>query len=341
MSETAIQYAPLVRALFNDAAKQGQPVAGTFELTESCNLSCGMCYIRNNGNPHPELKPASWNQLAQEAGDHGLIFLILTGGEIFSRNDFFEIYIPLTKMGFIITLLTNGTLISETIAERLADNPPNHVEITLYGASKRTYEKVTGVPGSFEKCQRGIQALLNHDISSGLKTTLTRLNVHELSAMKKMANNWGLPLITGWLLMKRRDGSSSDIDQSRLSSETGVSLELADSRAKNVIGNITEGINSHKCLAGRSSFTIGPSGAMNLCSHLPFPGVHPLNIGFKAAWKSVRQYTADLPPPSSTCLKCEYLDYCPRCPAWSFSETGTLKAPVPYLCRIARLRKMQ
>ena len=143
-----------------------QPVNGTFELTERCNLACRMCYVcQSSGDAArrtKELSAAAWLELARQAVDNGMVFLLLTGGEVFLRPDFFEIYTPLTRLGLILTLFTNGTLITEAVAERLAEAPPSRTEITLYGATAATYEAVTGVPGSYARCCAGIEALVRH-----------------------------------------------------------------------------------------------------------------------------------------------------------------------------------
>ena len=128
------------------AADAGQPVNGTFELTSRCNLGCKMCYIRTRAGDRAmkasELTADQWLDLARQGVDAGMLFLLLTGGEVFLRPDFFEIYEPLTDMGLLITLFTNATLITERTADKLARRPPNRTEVTLYGATRETYEAV-------------------------------------------------------------------------------------------------------------------------------------------------------------------------------------------------------
>jgi len=179
-------YSPLVRELHRRAAARRQPVNGTFELTERCNLTCRMCYVRqapgDAARRAQELSAAAWLDLARQAADHGMVFLLLTGGEVFLRPDFFEIYTPLTRLGLILTLFTNGTLITEARAARLAEAPPSRTEITLYGATAATYEAVTGVPGGYARCCAGIEALVKHRVPLGLKTTLTHFAIHEKCA---------------------------------------------------------------------------------------------------------------------------------------------------------------
>ncbi len=114
-----------------------------------------MCYVcrapADETMRGSELSAAQWLELARTAVDHGMLFLLLTGGEVFLRPDFFDIYTPLTRMGFILTLFTNGTLVTDSVATRLAEAPPSRTEITLYGATAETYEAITGVPGSYAR----------------------------------------------------------------------------------------------------------------------------------------------------------------------------------------------
>ncbi len=159
MTTLPTEYGPLVRELHNRAAAHRQPVNGTFELTERCNLSCIMCYVGQSpsdvarrAKDAKELSASAWLTLASDAVDNGMVFLLLTGGEVFLRPDFFQIYEPLTRMGLRLMLYTNGTLITDAVAQRLAQAPPSPIEIPLYGATAATYEAVTGVTGSYVRC---------------------------------------------------------------------------------------------------------------------------------------------------------------------------------------------
>ena len=342
-------YGLLVHELHRRAAAQRQPVNGTFELTERCNLTCRMCYVcQASGDVAlraKELSAAAWLALARQAVDNGMVFLLLTGGEVFLRPDFFEIYTPLTRLGLILTLFTNGTLITELVAARLAEAPPSRTEITLYGATASTYEAVTGVPGSYARCCAGIEALVRHRVPLGLKTAITRQNVAELDAMRQMAHAWGLPFSAGWLLSKRRDGALSNAVTCRLSAVECVELEATDraSATEWIEAALRESSLGHDrnfyCQAGQAAFVVSPRGEMNACVDLPLPDARPLEIGFRAAWEQVQRFVDSAPPLAPLCRACDVRTYCGRCPAWSYLETGTLTEPVPYLCEIAHARQ--
>lgn len=264
----------------------------------------------------------------------------------FLRADFFELYTPLTRLGLRLALFTNGTCINEAKAARLAEAPPSRTEITLYGATAATYESITGVRGSYAHCCAGIEALIKRRIPLGLKTTVTRQNVHELEAMRQMAHDWGLPLSAGWLLFKRRDGGDSSVAGCRLPAAQGIDLEAADLVCANewteaaILSEASRG-NDHTfyCRAGQSAFHVNPRGEMSACVYLSLPAARPLETGFRAAWEQVRACVDSAPPLAPHCMACDVRAYCQRCPAWSVLETGSLVEPVPYVCEIARARK--
>ena len=136
------------------------PLNVGWEITHRCNLKCSHCYIDPNANKK-ELNTDEVYSILDKLADAGCLWLLFTGGEPFMRKDFLEIYTYAKKKGFIITIFTNGTLIDEKAVIHLKRYRPFSIEITLYGATKQTYEKITGVPGSFNNCLKGIRLALD------------------------------------------------------------------------------------------------------------------------------------------------------------------------------------
>lgn len=348
MTILPMDYGPLLNELQGRASLARQPLSGVFELTERCNLRCRMCYVSHSAvdtvRRGHELSASAWLALANEAVDNGMVFLLLSGGEVFLRPDFFDIYKPLTRIGLVLTIFTNGTLITDSVARRLAEAPPSKVEVTLYGATSRTYEAVTGGPGSYARCCAGVEALVQHGVPLSLKTTVTRGNIAELEAMRTMARNWGVPFLSSWLLTKRRDRGMSALEDCRVSVAEGVALEQADRATSEEWTEAairrswpTKDLNFF-CHAGKSTFVVTANGEMNACVDLCEPAALPLKIGFKEAWAEVQHFVDCSPPLSSECVACDSRDFCSRCPAWSDLETSTLNMPAPYLCAIALAR---
>ena len=132
------------------------PANGTIEVTRRCPLDCQHCYNNLPMGDKTGSREFSYKALPpiDEIVEAGCLWLLFTGGEIFARRDFLDIYTHAKRKGLIITLFTNGTLITPQIADYLIQWRPFNIEITLYGATRETYERLTGVAGSFDRCLR-------------------------------------------------------------------------------------------------------------------------------------------------------------------------------------------
>jgi MoaA/NifB/PqqE/SkfB family radical SAM enzyme len=165
-------------------ANKRVPMGGSLEVTQRCNNKCVHCY----NNLAAGDKTALENELSldehcriiDEIAGFGCLWLLLTGGEIFLRKDFLDIYTHAKQKGLLITLFTNGTLITPNIADYLAELPPFSIEITLYGNTQKTYESITGVPGSYDRCLNGIRLLMERSLPLKLKTMAIAQNKHEI-----------------------------------------------------------------------------------------------------------------------------------------------------------------
>ena len=161
--ETNTGSAPITKYLMAKAVRQKLPLSGCFELSPLCNMDCRMCYVRMSRAEQEAIAPLrtaqEWLQLGKEARDQGMLYLLLTGGEVFLRKDFREIYEGLHQMGIILEINSNGTLIDEETVAWLSAMPPQRINITLYGASDATYERLCRNPKGFTQVTRAIRLL--------------------------------------------------------------------------------------------------------------------------------------------------------------------------------------
>jgi MoaA/NifB/PqqE/SkfB family radical SAM enzyme len=166
------------------------PFSGSLALTYRCNLGCIHCYSREE--QLAELNIEQWKKIIGEIKEAGCLYLLLTGGEPLLREDFSELYAFIKKSGFLATVFTNGTRITDRIVELFREYPPRLVEISMYGASAETHDRVTGVPGSFARSLQGIETLIGNDIHVGLKSILMTQNLDEFSAIRDLAQTFGV-----------------------------------------------------------------------------------------------------------------------------------------------------
>ncbi|MBQ7049235.1 MAG: radical SAM protein, partial [Firmicutes bacterium] len=184
--------------LFAKAGAMGIPLSGTFELTSRCNLDCKMCYIHKRANDkaviNKEMSAEKWLVIAKEAQQAGMLHLLLTGGEPFIRPDFKEIYAGCRKLGLLVSINSNATLIDQDMLEFLISMPPARINITLYGASAETYGTLCGDPTAYQRVVDTILALKKAGILVKLNFSTTQYNKHDLNVVHDFAQEHNIPL---------------------------------------------------------------------------------------------------------------------------------------------------
>lgn len=347
-------YAQFSLELHRDVNALAVPVNGTIEISNRCPLECVHCY---NNLPmgdavarKRELTTEEHYRILDELSELGCLWLLFTGGEIFARHDFLDIYRYAKRKGFLITLFTNGTLITEKIADALAEMPPFVIEITLYGRTKATYESLTGIPGSFEKCIRGIHLLLERKLPLKLKTVALTINKHEIRAMQRFAEELGCEFKFDAMINPRIDCSSSPLAV-RLTPEDIVSLDLDEplriSEWRRLAmnypmpdlpedGSMPE---LYNCGGGVNSFAIDPYGDMTICVLSHFDKYNVRDGSVREGWETFLRGVRRKPVTRITkCTTCQLSSLCGSCAANSELEVGDPEAPVDFLCRVAHLR---
>jgi radical SAM protein with 4Fe4S-binding SPASM domain len=336
--------------LHNRLRDERIPLNGSLEVTMRCNLRCEHCYIplsQRGGSSKGELSLAEIRRIFSEISDAGCLWLLLTGGEPFLRRDFLQIYDDAKQKGFITTIFTNGTLINEQIADHLAEWRPFEIEISLYGATQTTYERVTGIPGSYARCRRGIDLLLERELPLYLKSVLITLNQQELEQMKLLSENLGAKFRFDPVINAGIDGDLYPT-RFRLTPEQIVEIESQDpgrsaqwpEEFEEVRGTSVETNRMFICGAGRSAFHIDAFGKLCLCLSARQPGYDLRSGSFKDGWQQFLPGLRSMEYSSSyECLGCELRALCAQCPAMAQAEFGDLETRVPFACQLAHLRR--
>ena len=171
--------------LYRKASMKKIPLSGTFELSPVCNFSCKMCYVRKTpGQIAREGKRVrnweEWLELAKQCRQEGMLYLLLTGGEPFLYPNFKQLYLELHKMGFLISINSNGTMIDEETVEWLKKAAPTRINITLYGASSETYRTICGNADGFERTKKAILMLKEAGIAVIINVSMIPQNAADL-----------------------------------------------------------------------------------------------------------------------------------------------------------------
>lgn len=330
------------------------PLQVSIEVTRRCPLECLHCY---NNLPmgdldarRRELTKEEHFRILDELVEMGCFWILYTGGEIFARKDFLEIYTYAKKKGFLVTLFTNGTIITPEIADYLAEWPPFAIEITLYGRTRETYEALTAVPGSYDRCLRGIRLLKERNLPLKLKTVATSVNKHEVTAMRRFAEEeLGVDFKMDGQINPRIDCSQSPLAV-RLTPEELVALDMSAPKAvseyrrlaqrdQENLPNLEDTDTVYFCGGGVGGFALNAWGEIGIC-------VISQQDTFSVRGSSVQEIwegsLADLRSRRRTrvtkCVTCKIQSLCGMCPANGEMENGDKESPVEFLCHVAHLR---
>ena len=335
----------------------------TIELTARCNNNCAHCYINlpagDKEAQERELSVPQIMDIADQAIMLGALWCNITGGEPLIRPDFPEVYLGLKKKGLLVSVMTNATLITRDHIDLFKKYPPRDIEITVYGATRETYEKVTRRPGSYDAFMRGLFLLRDAGIKVRLKAMAIHSNLHEIQKIAEFSR----ALTKDYyrfdpqlhLRMDHNPARNEEIRRERLTPEEIVTLEQSDGERKNALEKGCDtlivpdfcktGCNHlFHCGTGNGDFVVGPSGMFRLCMSLCHPDcVYDLKSGtLENAWQyfipKVRDMRTNDQEFLKTCRVCPIINLCLWCPAHADLETGRLDGRVEYFCRVAHAR---
>lgn len=356
INRTVINNEPMFSAyLHSKAAAAGVPVSATFELTARCNFNCRMCYVHSQDSvlcKSQEKSAEWWIELGKKAVEQGIVFLLLTGGEPLLRKDFKEIYTEYSKLGFVISINTNGYLVNDEIIELFKKFPPARINVSLYGANDKTYENITGTP-AFSRVVENVKKLIDIGTDVRFNGSFTSLNACDAEKIYNIScemnvhikgTQYMFPSVVAGgkygenaCRLSPEDAAKKRIEWLRLmyspeEFEKRLRSELEGVDAFELSGDAEYGEGRVKCRAGKSSTWVNYRGEMCFCG---IAG-HPFSIdeyGFDGAWKKVKEFSASIRTPSK-CEGCRYKNICCVCAASCYTETGEFSGVPGYVCRM-------
>lgn len=352
---------PIFATYLHSKAKQlGLPLSGTFELTPRCNFNCKMCYIHSsdcNSLAEREISAEKWIELGKRVKEAGTVFLLLTGGEPLMRKDFPHIYKSLNEMGFILSVNTNGSLITDEIFELFRAYPPHRLSISLYGASNETYASLCENE-KFDEVIKNIKRLKEAGIQLKINCSLTPYNCDDAEKIVKISKEIGvnIKIATYMYPPLRKNDDNTGINSGRFTAFEGayhkVRCDLMKNgkekfieRAQQLKSGIylserecveppEEGEESH-CRAGITTFWIDWQGNMSPCGMIPDEEYNVFERDFAECWEKTREKAGRIRMPAE-CTSCKYKTFCHVCAAACLCETGEYSKKPEYICEFSR-----
>jgi len=331
-----------------------------WEITRSCNLSCLHCRAASHFGPYEgEFSTERCLRLIDEITEVGNPVVILTGGEPYLRGDIFDVASYGDRQGLRMVLATNGTMVTDEIAERTRDAGIKRISISLDGADAARHDAFRGVPGAFEGALSGIEAFKRAGVEFQINTTITDRNIGEIDRIFSLSE--GLGAVAHHIFLLVPTGRGKDLADQKIGAEDyekalhwffekslTCSLQLKATCAPQyyrIFHQRKKEITAHApathplhamtrgCMGGSSFCFISHVGQVQPCGFLEVDCGRLTERSFSDIWHNspVFEDLRDLTRYKGKCRRCEFLKVCGGCRARAWEAYGDYLAEEP-LC---------
>ncbi len=322
------------------------PHIGGIELTPLCNFRCVHCYLQDQKS-EKILSSEQIKLIINKLFEQGVLFLYFTGGEIFTRPDFLEIYEYAKRKGFIIELLTNASLINDDAIELFKELPPASINISVYGKDRESYYRVTGHKDAYDSVISNIKKLANAGIHLEIKYIGMQENQEDFFQVKALAEEVGATFTYSMELFPTLKGDSS-IKNHAISIDKIIEIErqLPDKillykdlgKSRNPFLKSEKPIPLFLCDMAISNFLIDYKGYLNPCHKSRIYKWNLLNCSFDEAWEDFGLIRKEIANPENRCLKCPHIMMCNPCVIVNQLSTGDLNKAPESVCSLTKAR---
>jgi len=328
--------------LMEKAAQKKIPLACHFDLTYQCNLNCVHCYVVREDRT--ELSTSEIRDILDQLAKAGTLYLTFSGGEIFAREDFFEIAEYARRLHFALRLSTNATLIDEQVADRVAALYPDRVSISIYSTAPEIHDGITLVPGSLARTIRAARMLRDRKVKLEIGSVLMSQNINDYSKVYELAQSIGASFRGDPRVTPRNDGDPFPMRFQI--NEDDLFRVWKDPIFSSPPTNEPEEFHSSKdrgdilCGGAHTSFYVSPYGDIYPCVQFPTLCGNLRSEVFEEIWyhsPQMLEVRSTLPSQLPICSKCNLVEHCRTCPGLAYIEEGDFRAPSKTVCQEARI----
>jgi radical SAM protein with 4Fe4S-binding SPASM domain len=331
------------------ARRTDWPRLVAWEITKRCNLACSHCRASATADaPSGELTTAEGIKLLRGLTTVGSPLVILTGGEPLMREDVFELARAGADLGLSVALATNGSLVTDEVAEKIAKSRITRCAISIDGVTSETHDRIRNAPGSFSAAVKAASIMRNHRMPFQINTSVTRDNEGELPLLHGLVEALGAEAWHVFMVvpMGRAVGMSSNLVSATRYDEILRWLASKASTAKieikptcapqyyriirqNALSGNGIPINGRLsmvkgCLAGQGFAFISSTGGVQPCGYFPVVAGSLRKHTFGQIWRSsaLFQQLRDPAKYKGRCARCEFFGVCGGCRARALATSG-------------------
>lgn len=320
------------------------PMQVTVELTYRCNERCGHCYLAtydDKADGRPPLALAEWKRVFGELAQAGTLLLVFIGGEAMLHPDFWELAAQASRLNFASSLITNGLLIDERAADRLAELGFYNVSVSLYSLDPAIHDAMTMRKGSHARTLAAIERLMQRRVPVAVNCLLTSRNIEGYFELEDWARAHELRISPDPLVTAKSDASLDSTVTRATPEQLLAYYRRHKTRGAIPVPQTAPAAADPACNAGRGKAAISVHGDLLTCLEVRDAIGNLRDHSFSELWASekagvLRGYrTGDLEFETG----CGDGAFCDHCPGMARAETGNPMKPVPFLMDLARIKR--
>jgi radical SAM protein with 4Fe4S-binding SPASM domain len=320
------------------------PLNMSLELTLRCNIRCTHCYNFDRDLPRsapaPELGFQEIVGLLDDFREAGTLYLALTGGEAMVHPRFWDILGEAAERRFVVTVLSNGTLLTPEACDRFASVVAlAGLSLSVYGARPETHDAVTRIPGSFERTWAGARRLRERGTGVWLKFVIMKENASEAGDMLRKAEDEGFPWSVDTTITGRYDGTRGSLN-TRVDPATLEALYRGPLRGQLALRKPDPTDDEFKCNCARGNGAVSSTGEVYPCISTPLRAGNVREQPFLEIWKNsevFRKIRGLRLEDFKTCAPCGLKTWCRRSPGSAVLLHGDYAGVDPWDCQEAEI----
>lgn len=320
---------------YTKAFNKNRPVSVIIELLTQCNLRCEHCYLPSHTNSGLSFEKIK--DLLFELRELGVVNVSLTGGEIFLRDDLFEIIKVARSLYMRVFLLSNGTLLNKKSISKLKQLHISEFSTTIFSMNPEIHDSITQKKGSLSLLLDNLEELKKTGIRVCVKTPLMKKNLENFVDIQTYCKKNNFDYLVSPLIFSKNNGDSSPKELRIQDRELCSAMKIIDSINRNDHLHAKD----VPCAAIFYSFAIDCQGDVYPCNSFFYKVGNVYQQSLRDIWysseelkliKSIRN--SDL----KCCIECEYKSQCDRCPGMVFMEERNLFACDQFAKKLAEIR---
>ncbi len=212
------------------AIRRGRIISATFGMTYKCNLRCTTCgvWVRGETDTETELTTAEILETARQLREMGVPQAVLVGSEPLLRKDSMDIIEGMRGLGLEVDVITNGTLFTGTLSERLVRAGVRAVTVSIDGVGE-LHNVIRGQEKAYERALSGMKRLEEVRARLGserpllaVHATISGLNTEALEEISGLTESLGIEVS----FQLASETSPEEVDASRLDGQVVAGEEF-------------------------------------------------------------------------------------------------------------------